>query len=310
MKVLVTGGTGFIGRYLVEELLEHGYKVRVFARHAFKGDAESFIGDITDFESIKKAMKGIDAVFHNAAYAMDWGSKKEFYRVNVVGSENVAKACVENGIENLIYTSSAGVYGFPNSKEPITEESQKNPLNAYQKSKWQGEKAIEKYEINAAFIRPPLVLGAGGMATKIMLSSIENGRFSYIGSGNTFIPIVHPKDVAACMRLALEKNARGAFNVVSFHCRIKEFVEKLAELMNARKPNKHVSYGMAYAFAIISEGIAKITGKEPFLTRFRVKSLGTDRIISYERAMKLLGYKPSFDMEKTAMDMVNWYKNQ
>ena len=310
MKVLVTGGNGFIGSYLVKELEEHGYDVKIFCRSC-KGK-NVINGDIRNEKSILKATKGIDAVFHNAALAMDWGKKRDFYETNVKGTENVVKACIENGIERLIYTGSAGVYGFPNSMKPITEESPKKPLNAYQKSKWLGEKVIEKYKkqgIKASIIRPPLVLGAGTKAAQILLSSIENGTFSYIGDGESYITVTHPKDVAKCLRLALEKDDEGnAFNVASFSCRIKDMVEKIAESMNIEKPKKHVSYSIAYIAAVFSEMLGILLNKEPKITRFRVKSMGTNRIISYEKAKKMLGYKPSYDLKKMVEDIVAWYR--
>ncbi|MCD6223141.1 MAG: NAD(P)-dependent oxidoreductase [Thermoplasmata archaeon] len=310
MKVLVTGGNGFIGSYLVKELEEHGYDVKIFCRSC-KGK-NVINGDIRNEKSILKATKGIDAVFHNAALAMDWGKKRDFYETNVKGTENVVKACIENGIERLIYTGSAGVYGFPNSMKPITEESPKKPLNAYQKSKWLGEKVIEEYKkhgIKASIIRPPLVLGAGSKAAQILLSSIENGTFSYIGDGESYITVTHPKDVAKCLRLALEKDDEGnAFNVASFSCRIKDMVEKIAESMNIEKPKKHVSYSIAYIAAVFSEMLGILLNKEPKITRFRVKSMGTNRIISYEKAKKMLGYEPSYDLKKMVEDIVAWYR--
>ena len=77
MKALVTGASGFIGRYIVRELLEHGYDVRVLVRNIanIEGKVEIFHGDITKLHSIFPALKGVDVVFHNAAYAMDWGRK-------------------------------------------------------------------------------------------------------------------------------------------------------------------------------------------------------------------------------------------
>ena len=311
MKILVTGGNGFIGRHIVKELEEHGYAVKIFCRSC-KGK-NAINGDIRNEKSILKATKGMDVVFHNAALAMDWGKKRDFYETNVKGTENVVKACIENGIDKLIYMSSAGIYGFPNSMKPITEESAKKPLNAYQKSKWLGEKVIEKYGkkhgIKASIIRPPLVLGAGGRAAQILLSSIENGTFSYIGNGESYITVTHPKDVANCLRLAMEKDEEGnAFNVASFSCRIKDMVEEIAGSMNIEEPKKHVPYYMAYVAAIFSEMLGILLGREPKITRFRVKSMGTNRIISYEKAKKMLGYKPSYDLKKTVQDMVAWYR--
>jgi len=197
MKVLVTGGSGFIGRHIVEELLEHGYEVKILTRKRLlniKG-AEIARGDITQFDTLLPAMDDIDAVFHNAAYAADWGKREEIYNVNVEGTMNVARACMENGIERMIFTSSAGVYGFPNTMEEIIEGSPKKPMNAYQQSKLDAEKALRNLEgMSISIIRPPLVLGAGGKASQIILERIEKGEMTYIGSGDTLLSVAHPKD--------------------------------------------------------------------------------------------------------------------
>ena len=77
--------------------------------------------------------------------------------------------------------------------------------------------------------------------------------------------------------------------------------------MNVEEPSKHIPYSIAYIASIFSEIFSKIKNEEPNLTKFRVKSLGTNRLISYEKAKKKLGYIPSFDLRKTAEDMVKWY---
>ena len=300
MKILVTGGSGYIGRYIVKELEENGYEVGILSRK----EKNAVKGDVRNINSLIKAFRGYDAVFHNAALAMDWGKKKEFYETNVEGTKNVAKACLENGIERIVYTSSAGGYGFPNSMEPIKENAPKKPLNAYQKSKWMGEQVLKKFDLKVSIIRPPLVLGGNGKATQILISSIKNGTFSYIGDGNNFITIVHPADVAKGARLAFEKDKKGeAFNIASFSCRIKEMVEKIASKLGV-KVEKHVSYHAAYFYAMLSEFFGSIKGREPAITRFRVKSLATNRIISFEKAKKKLGYKPSYNLEKLIDDML------
>ena len=310
MKILVTGGTGFIGSYIIEELLEHDYHVRILTRgstNKWGDNIEVKTGDITKFDTIRDAFEDIDAVIHNAAYAMDYGRKREMYKVNVLGTENIAKLCIENDIDRVVYTSSAGVYGFPDTKEPITEDSPKKPLNYYQKSKLLGEQVFSRYkEIKTSTIRPPLVFGAGGIGTKILLDRLANNSMIIIGDGNNIISVVHPRDVARCIRLALEKDNIGrAFNVVSFTSTINDFIGKLAERLDVKKPEKHVSFWIAYITGFLLEHLSK----NPSITRFRVKTLATNREISYKRAEEILGYKPSFDLDKTVEDMVKWYVN-
>ncbi len=311
MNILVTGGTGFIGRYLVDELVSHGYNVKILSRRDLN-EPNIIRGDVTNIRSVERAAKDVDAIFHNAALASDRGKRSSFYRVNVTGTENIAKVCAERKI-SVVHTSTAGVYGYPDSLEPVKEGNPKNPMNAYQKSKLEGEKILQRYGREYGFrvsiVRPPLVLGAGAYAAKFIISSIESGKFVYVGSGNTFVPIVHPRDVAKCLRLALERDKEGdVFNVVSFSCRIRELVEKIAESMHVEKPRKSVPYGLAYVAGLFGEFTA-LFGKEPKLTRFRVKTLGTDRIISCEKAKTKLGFEPEFDLDKTVEDMVRWYKS-
>lgn len=310
MKVLVTGGSGFIGQYLVKELIRNDYRVRILSRGIYsqKKDVEIVNGDITNPETLPQALDGVDAVFHNAAYAMDWGRKNDFYRVNIEGTHNVAEACKNAGIRYLVYTSSAGVYGFPNRREIITEKSPLSPVNTYAQSKLQGEKILISYScIRTSIVRPVLVLGAGATAANVLLSQLANNTMRYIGDGTQHISIVHPADVAQCLRLALERGTpKEIYNAVSFVCSVKELFEEASKALEVSPPERHISYTFAYAAAIVAEHLAG-TKKEPSLTKFRVKSMGTSRDVSSDKAKKTLRYTPHKDLPSTVKDMVTWY---
>lgn len=313
MKVLVTGGTGFIGQYLIKELIRNDYEVRALSREIGqkRKDVELVVGDITKPKTLSQAFKNIDAVFHNAAYAMDWGPKKEFQSVNVEGTRNVSEACKNAGIKYMVYTSSAGVYGFPNSKVSITEDSALSPLNEYARSKLQGEKILlSNTEINVLIVRPVLVLGAGATAAHLLLSKLVDGTMRYIGDGTQHISIVHPADVAQCLRLSLERGKPNeVYNAVSFACSIKDLFEEASKALEVEPPERHVPYIFAYVAAIMSELFAG-NKKEPSLTRFRAKSFGTFRDVSYTKAKKTLNYKPHNNLATTVKDMVSWYNTQ
>ncbi len=309
MKVFVTGGSGYIGKYLLEQLVEHGHEIKALTRQSSikVKDVENINGDILKPESFISALDEVDAVFHNAAYVMDWGKKSDFYKINIEGTKNIAEACNEKGVGKIIYTSSAGVYGFPNIKEEITENFPKDPLNAYQMSKLKGENVLKKYKnIEISTIRPPLILGGNGHTGKVIMEKIEQGKMTYVGSGNHYISLVHPNDVSQCLRLALENNEESnIFNVVSFVCTIKELFDEIAHQLGVESPKKHISYSLAYFVAYFKEIFAT---KDPSLTRFRVKSLGTTRKISCDKAKKELGYKAKYDLPSTVKDMVSCYK--
>ena len=308
MKVLITGATGFIGRYLTDDLIKNGYKVSILTRQkSYKNkNLDIFYGDITKKDTIADAFQGIDTVFHNAAYAMDYGIKDEINNINVKGTHNVADICREKKISRIIFTSSAGVYGFPNSNEEIDESCEKNPLNYYQKSKLESEYALRKYpDLNVSIVRPCLVLGSGGKAVKILLERILQNKMSFIGSGSTHISLVHPADVAQCLRLAFEKDReKDVFNAVSIICKINELLDEITNQLKIEHIKKHVPYFLAYLSAVFAEKFSK---NESSLTRFRVKTFGTNRLISNKKAMKKLGFKPNYNLKEIVEDMVSWY---
>jgi len=310
MNIFITGATGFIGGYLVSELLQKNYKITFLTRDSAKTipNTKAIIGDITKPDSFIDALQDIDVVFHNAAYAMDYGKKQDFYESNVQGTKNVADACVKHDVSHLIYTSSAGVYGYPKQGTVITEDTPKKPLNLYQKTKWLGEKALADYNsLKVSAIRPPLVFGPGSPALKIAFENLQKQKFPYIGSGEQQLPIIHPADVALCMRLILENDTQGEiFNVVGFHTTISRFIATITKQTGIQPPTKHVPYGLAYTAALFSE----LFSKQPTLTRFRVKSLGCTRIINADKAKRQLGFNPRYDFEKTVEDIVQWYQNK
>ena len=308
MKVLITGSSGFIGKYLVDECLKKGYEINTLTRNSKLKipKTNTFYGDITDYKSIQPAFKNVDFVIHNAAYAKDWGRKELFYKYNVEGTKNIAEACIKNKVKHLIYTSSAGVYGFPNNTNPISENQvTEKPLNAYGWSKIESENILKKYkDLKITIFRPPMVFGAGGYTTKILLDSIKNEKATLIKNGQSRISIVHPVDIARCYILALEQEKLGAFNVVSFNTSIKDIYDGVAKQLKVPIPNKSVPFFLAYIIGFFSEIFTK---KEPTITRFRVIKVGTSRKISCEKAKKELGYKPTFTLSKTITDMVTWY---
>lgn len=309
MKALITGATGFIGRYLLEDLIKNNYELRVLTRqtsYKYK-NIDTFKGDITKKDTIVDAFQGIDIVFHNAAYAMDWGNKYEIYNANVQGTRNVADICKKKKIQRLIFTSSAGVYGFPNSKLEIDENFIKKPFNYYHKSKLESEYVLQKYtDLKVSIIRPCLVLGAGSNAVKILLRRIEQNKMRYIGTGDSYISLVHPYDVVQCLRLAAEKDKENnVFNSVSFTCTVKELINEITNLMEIEVLNKNIPFFIAYLNAFFNEVFIK---NNPAMTRYRVKLFGTNRIISNKKAIQKLGFKPKYNLYDLVYDMVSWYK--
>ncbi len=324
MQALVTGGTGFIGSHLTDELIEQGYKVRVMRRttsttKALIGKKASFaLGDLTDPESLVRACEHVDVVFHVAALPRDWGPKKTFFDINVDGTKNLLDACVKNKVPRFVFMSSAAVYGFPKTTMPITEEYQKKPTAKYGESKLIAEQMVwayaKKYDMAVSAIRSPLVVGPrDSLITPFLVQALKQGRLFYIGNGQQQISISDGRDVASCLRLSSETdNAAGqVYNVKSFDSTPKQLIETLAEKIHVPAPKTHRSYLQAYLVASLIEVVWVLRRKQnPPFTRHKVKVLGHARRLDITKAERELHYKPRYTLTSTIDDLVGWYQQK
>jgi len=226
MHFVVTGGAGFVGSHLVKLLVEEGHKITVID-NLHKGKKENLASvinkiefqkiDIRDYESMKKVLKNIDGVFHQAALTVvqdSFSRPEEYFDVNVCGTENIFKLANENKFK-VVYASSSSVYGHK-LETPIAEDVERNPINPYGKTKLETEHLVEKYsKLNAEIIglRYFNVFGIGqtpdyaGVITKF-LDRIRIGKAPIIfGNGLQIRDFIHVEDVAKANLLAMESNS-------------------------------------------------------------------------------------------------------
>jgi nucleoside-diphosphate-sugar epimerase len=321
MRTLVTGGTGFIGSHLVDELLEHDYNIRVLRRptssitHLKEKTVSFVVGDLADTKSLVRACQGVEVVFHVAALARDWGPRKTFFEVNVDGTKNLLDACVQNKVSRFVFMSSGAVYGFPKAQQPLSEEYRKNPTAKYGESKLIAEELIwrygKQYNIMVSALRSPIVIGPRDrLISLFLIKALQQGRFFYIGDGNQMISVSDGRDVARCLRLAGESDkAHGqAYNVKSFDSTPRHLIETLAERLQLPTPQRQQSYLSAYVLASFIEGMWRLQGKEnPPFTRHKVKVMGTYRPLDITKATQELKYTPRYTFATTIYDTVSWY---
>ncbi|MFA5101998.1 MAG: NAD(P)-dependent oxidoreductase [Candidatus Thermoplasmatota archaeon] len=321
MRALVTGGTGFIGSHLVDELFEEGYDVRVLRRTTsditfLKGKNVAFvIGDLTDKDSLRKACQQVDVVYHLAALPRDWGPKKTFFEVNFDGTKHLLNACVDAKVPRFVFMSSAAVYGFPRTQQPLAEDYQKNPTPKYGESKLSAEGLLWGYGITSNMmvtaVRSPLVTGPRDrLIALFLIKALQQQRLFYIGDGNQKISISDGRDVAHCLRLAGEsKKADGqVYNVKSFEITPRQLIETLADRLQLPAPKTHRSYLSAYVLASLIEGIWRLQGKDnPPFTRHKVKVMSSPRQLDITKAQQELNYASRYTFVTTIEDVVSWY---
>jgi len=216
MKTLVTGGGGFLGRYVVDALLEAGDEVTVLGRTKIEFFANTSVSshsaDIGNFSQIESHFRGMDRVIHTAAQVGVWGRWEDFYRTNVKGTQNVLLACIKNGISKLIYTSSPAVVFDGEDQRGVDESTAyaSQWLSPYPKSKMLAEQLVLKQNGNEGLyttvLRPHLIWGARDThLIPRLIDRARKGQLRCVGDGSNWVDITHVKNAARAHLQAAEQ---------------------------------------------------------------------------------------------------------
>ena len=248
MKLIVTGGAGFIGSHLTKYLIKKGHNVSVIdslRRGSFENlkEMEDKIDfqkiDILDYNAMKSVVKNTDGIFHQAALGsvpQSFKEPEEYRRVNAIGTENILKLAKEFGFK-VVYASSSSVYGNQN-KFPIKEDAAKKPLNPYGQSKLEAEQFAEKYSklgVKVIGLRYFNVFGIGqnpnyaGVIPKFIEQLIHHKPPIIYGNGNQLRNFTFVDDVVEANVLAFESKTEHAF--INIATGVMTSVRQLAEIM-------------------------------------------------------------------------------
>jgi nucleoside-diphosphate-sugar epimerase len=311
MKALVTGGGGFIGSAIVRELIKKGYNVTSFSRGDYPELTETGVivkrGDICDRKAVLDACEGIDIVFHVAAKAGVWGSYKDYYNINVSGTENIIDACREKKIKWLIYTSSASVV-FDRTDIKGSDESlpyPRRPLSNYTATKALAEQSVLKADsskLKTIVLRPHLVFGHGdNHLVPGIIAQARAGKLRQIGEGKNIVDISHIDNVIAahlCAAIAIqndpEVSGKVFFVTDGEPVNLWDYINMILQNAGIDPLKKSVTEKTALVISFLSELTYHILGikKEPRLTRFLVHELSRSHWFDITAACKLLGYNP------------------
>jgi len=283
--ILVTGGTGYLGRPLVNRLLNEGLRVRVLSRQETSGPGETFPGDVTLPESLDSAMAGVRVVYHLAALVDHYASPESLYRVNVQGAVNTVEAAMRNGVRRFIHCSSV-------SAEPGGGSTN------YGQSKIEAEKRLQAYQsrISLITIRPGPVYDERRRNLRRLV------RFS---KGTGLAPGLVP-DVQ--VHLASIRNVTEAFALAQEHGRSGEAyavcdrrpVQRsiLSRIIAEETGARHVSlplpalYPFLYFVALFSEGMHRAFRIRPPISRHYLKVLTRPRQYDIRKSCEELGAMP------------------
>ena len=322
-KVLVTGATGFLGKYVVEELVEHGYQVRAFGRNRTIGQSlanasVTFIqGDLTNQEDLTKACQEMDMVVHAGALSTVWGPWEDFYQTNVLGTKYVLEACHEANIERLVYVSSPSIYAAPRDQLGIKESDapQENRLNNYIRSKLASEKLFKDYpDVSSVILRPRGLFGIGdtSILPRVLNLSQKIG-IPLIGDGRQLMDMTCVENVALAIRLALEtpQAAGEVYNITNgeprvFRDLIEETLRGLGYPIRYRKLPAPLVSAISSSFEFIYKNL-KLKG-EPALTRYTYYLLRYSQTLDISKAERDLGYRPKITISEGIEQYVQDYR--
>ncbi len=327
--VLVTGGSGFLGRAIVKQLIEKQIKVRVLCRKSYpdlvKMGCEIFKGEISNADLVRDAVDGCEMVIHTAAKAGVEEPYSEYVRINVTGTENVIKACQKRKVKRLVYTSSPSVVFSHGDIEGGTEKlPYPDKYDAYYpETKAKAERMVleaNSAELATVSLRPHLIWGPGdNHLGPRLVSKAKAGKLKLVGDGNNKIDTVYITNAADAHILAAERLFPGAkisgkaYFITNGDPRpLKEIVNGILDAAGLPPVTATIPPWAAKAVGAVCEfawKTFKIAG-EPPITRWVAGELSTAHWFKIDAARKDLGFEPKVSIEAGMQLLKEHYQKQ
>lgn len=322
MKALVTGGTGFIGSSVVRSLLDSGYRVRVLLRKSsnpknIKGlSVEKAFGDLLCPKSLRKAVQGCQLVFHVAALYSFWVQPARLiYQINVEGTREVLRACLETGVERVVYTSSVSTLKTADDSKPVTEDSPAKPdelIGDYKKSKYLAEQVAMEFAqdgLPVVIVNPSFPVGKGDIKPtptgQVILSFLNRRMPGYLDTGMNVVDVEDVAEghiLAACRGKIGERYILGGENMS-----MRELLETLSDITGLPAPGVRLPYWPILGLSYLNYAFSRfITHNEPQMTPDSVRMAKHPMYYDPSKAIEELGL-PQTPPRKTLRKTVKWF---
>lgn len=321
-KVLITGATGFIGGHLVDANLKAKRNVRALVMTNDPGEAalrkkrvEIVYGDLRDVESLERACRGIDIVFHCAAVVTDWAPQSLFDTVNIGGMEKLCSAALKARVKRFVEMSTNDVFGL--GEDVVIDES--FPLRKwhepYADTKIAAEEVAWRYHrehgLPVTMVYPCWVYGPGDKTfVPLTADAILKKEMIFWRHDVHVWPTYIDNLIDLLMKISTDKRAVGNGYLVhdGEMTTFQNFCAEIARAVGAKEPKLHIPYAIAYAAAIVLEIVWRLLKKKsrPLITTYTVKNLGSRLKFSIAKAERELGWKPKIPYREGLAKTLSW----
>jgi len=319
VRAAVTGAAGFVGRSIVDALLEGGDSVVAVLRPRhrepadWRGRAELVRADLA-VELPASALRGVEVVFHCAAQVRPTWERERYVWSNVLGTRNVLEAAEAGGVRRVVHFSSLAVHGEHIDHRGADESAPfaNPPPNPYVATKIDAERIVEEARgrgLDVAVLRPGWVWGPGDPGIEGIARELRRGRFLLPGPGSNVLHLAYVENLARAALLAgtVEAARNGAFIVHDeLGLTSEDFVRKLAAAIGASGRIRHVPIPVALAGAAFVEVLCKAAHRDPVVTPYQVAILARNQGFSVGKARRVLGFRPVVPFEEGLARTARW----
>jgi len=324
MKVLVTGGTGFTGKALVQRLLDEGhevvsldYKEGLKTDDLRKAGAEVVIGSVGDKAVVDKCMQGVDVVQHLAAAFRELDVPNSYYdEINVGGTRNVLEAAEKYGVKKVIYCSTCGVHGNVENP-PANEDAPINAADYYQQTKYAAEPVVKEFAdrgMKTVIIRPSAIYGPGDPERFFMIfKRVNKGKFPMFGSGKTLYHPLYVDNLVDAHMLAMEPGkGDGQTYLIADdeYVSIENLVQRIGKALDVDVKIPHFPIWPLIIAGHVFEKTFKPFKIAPPIFPRRVDWYRQNRAFDISKAKRELGYEPKVGLDEGLKLTADWYREE
>jgi nucleoside-diphosphate-sugar epimerase len=307
MRILVTGGTGFLGQHLARVLLVAGHTVSMMGRDfsqvssLLTENAIPVVCDLRDKDAVKRACRDMEAVYHVGALSAAWGKRADFFAINVEGTRAVVEGCREHQVKRLIYVSSPSVVFTGNDQQNVTEALPypRRFVSVYSLTKKLGEDLVNAAGagLETVIVRPKAIFGPGdNTLLPQLIEAARRRRLPQVGDGRNLVDLTYVENVAEALLLALHAEAAigKTYTITNDeHIALWEVIRKVLYELRLSTQLRQIPLPVALAVAATMEARAALTGTEPLLTRYSAAILARTQTYDIAAAKRDLVYTPS-----------------